>query len=173
MVMSLVAEKLKGEKRANAIGWILMGTPAASIIGSLAINYIASFGSWRLPFLSFIFPISILSLIFVKRGVPSSQSQRTLTGDADIFKGFTEALTTKSALACLIGTVFSAASIGGFFVYQASFFRQRFLVSMDFTSLMFIGNALYMALGTRIAGYFMKSMSSRLLWTLARANERI
>lgn len=167
MTMSLTAEHFQGEKRANAIGWIIMSLPVSSIIGSLAINYIASFGSWRLPFLAFILPINILSLIFVTRGVPSSQSQRTYSGDADIFKGFTETLTTKTALACLIGTVFSAASIGGFWVYHAAFFRQRYLVSTDFVSLMFIGNALCMAFGSRIAGRFMRSVESRRLWALA------
>ena len=167
MTMSLTAEHLQGEKRANAIGWIIMSMPVSSIIGSLAINYIASFGSWRLPFLAFILPINILSLILVTRGVPPSQSQRTYPGDTDIFKGFTETLTTKSALACLIGTVFSAASIGGFLVYQASFFRQRYLVSTDFASVMFIGNALCMAFGSRIAGRFMRSVESRRLWALA------
>jgi len=165
--MSLTAEYLQNEDRASAIGWIILSMPASSIIGSLAINFIAGFGSWRLPFLAFILPLNILSLIFVIIGVPSSQSQRSISGNNGIFKGFTEIFTTKSALACLIGTVFSAASIGGFLVYQASFFRQRYLVSMDFASLMFIGSALCMALGSRIAGRFMRSIASRWLWALA------
>ena len=167
MTMSLTAEYLQNEDRASAIGWIILSMPASSIIGSLAINFIAGFGSWRLPFLAFILPLNILSLIFVIIGVPSSQSQRSISGNNGIFKGFTEIFTTKSALACLIGTVFSAASIGGFLVYQASFFRQRYLVSMDFASLMFIGSALCMALGSRIAGRFMRSIASRWLWALA------
>jgi len=105
--------------------------------------------------------------MFVTIGVPSSKRKRTVSGNNGIFKGFTEIFTKKSAIACLIGTVFSAASIGGFLVYQVSFFRQRFLVSMDFASLMFIGNALCMALGSRIAGRFMGSVGSRRLWALA------
>jgi predicted MFS family arabinose efflux permease len=154
MTMSLTAENLEKEKRASAVGWIIMSIPVSSIVGSLAINYIVNIGSWRLPFLAFILPINILSLLFVALGVPTTQSHGTLAGDINIFEGLTETLTTRSAIACLIGTVFSAASIGGFLVYQASFFRQRYLVSMNFASLMFIGNALCMAFGTRIAGRF-------------------
>lgn len=167
MTMSLTAENLEKEKRASAVGWIIMSIPVSSIVGSLAINYIVNIGSWRLPFLAFILPINILSLLFVALGVPTTQSHGTLSGDINIFEGLTETLTTRSAIACLIGTVFSAASIGGFLVYQASFFRQRYLVSMNFTSLMFIGNALCMAFGSRIAGRFMRSFESRRLWALA------
>lgn len=167
MTMSLTAEHLQREKRGRAIGWIIMSMPLSSITGSLAINYIAGFSGWRLPFLVFILPINILGILLVAKGVPSSKLQRTHFEKKDVFKGFTEVLTTKSALACLAGTVFSAASIGGFLVYQASFFRQRYLMSMDFASLMFIGNALFMAMGSQIAGYFMKHVESRFLWALA------
>jgi predicted MFS family arabinose efflux permease len=167
MTMSLTAEHLQSENRAGAIGWIIMSEPVSAIIGSLAINYLAGFGSWRLPFLTFILPINILSLIFVSMGIPSSQSKRTLSSYADMFKGFIETLTTRSALACLIGSIFSAASIGGFLVYQASFFRQRYLVSTGFASLMFIGNALCLAFGSRVAGRFIGKVGSRLLWAIA------
>jgi predicted MFS family arabinose efflux permease len=143
-----------------------MSMPLSSIIGSLAINYISGIGTWRLPFLVFVLPINILSLLFVALSVPYSQSQRT-RGNTDLFGGFKETLTNRSALACLLGTIFSAMSIGGFLVYQASFFRQRYLVSMDFASLMFIGNALCMASGTRIAGQLMRRVGNRRLWTLA------
>jgi len=167
MTMSITAERLQSEDRATAIGWLIMAMPVSSIIGSLAINYITNFGGWRLPFLAFVFPINVLSLIFVMVGVPSSRSRSALSGDADIFKGFAETLSNRSALACLIGAVFSAMSIGGFLVYQASFFRQRYQVSMDFASLMFIGNALFMAFGSRFAGRYMRSVGSRRLWTIA------
>ncbi len=167
MTMSITAERLRSEERATAIGWLIMAMPVSSIIGSLAINYITNFGGWRLPFLAFVLPINVLSLIFVMVGVPSSRSRSALSGDADIFKGFAETLRNRSALACLIGAVFSAMSIGGFLVYQASFFRQRYQVSMGFASLMFIGNALFMAFGSRVAGRYMGSVGSRRLWTIA------
>ena len=166
MTMSLTAEHTQDEKRESAIGWIIMSMPVASIIGSLAINYIAGFGSWRLPFLAFILPINILSLIFVAVAVPSLRSHST-SSNADLFKGFKETLYNHSALACLIGSVFSAMAIGGFLVYQASFFRQRYLVSMDFVSLIFIGNALFMAFGSRISGRLMRRVGNQRLWALA------
>lgn len=167
MTMSLTAEHTQDEKRESAIGWIIMSMPVASIIGSLAINYIAGYGNWRLPFLAFILPINVLSLIFVAMAVPSSQVHSTPSSNADLFKGFKETLSNRSALACLIGTVFSSMAIGGFLVYQASFFRQRYLVSTDVTSLIFIGNAIFMAFGSRISGRLMRRFGNQRLWTLA------
>jgi predicted MFS family arabinose efflux permease len=167
MTMSLTAEHTQDEKRESAIGWIIMSMPVASIIGSIAINYIAGFGSWRLPFLAFILPINVLSLIFVAMAVPSSQGQNTPSSKVDIFKGFKETLSNRSALACLFGSVFSAMCIGGFLVYQASFFRQRYLVSTDFTSLIFIGNAIFMAFGSQFSGRLMRRVGNQQLWTLA------
>jgi predicted MFS family arabinose efflux permease len=167
MTMSLTAEHTQDEKRESAIGWIIMAMPVSSIIGSLAINYIAGFGNWRLPFLAFILPINVLSLIFVTIAVPSLQVHSTPSSKADLFKGFKETLSNRSALACLIGTVFSSMAIGGFLVYQASFFRQRYLVSTDVTSLIFIGNAIFMAFGSRISGRLMRRFGNQRLWTLA------
>jgi predicted MFS family arabinose efflux permease len=165
MVMAIAAQHHQQERRASAIGWIIMSWPASSIFISLTIN-LANFGSWRQPFLAILLPINVLSLLFVTIGVPMVQKSVRSKG-VSIFKGFSETIADRSAIACLIGTVLSAMSIGGFVVYHVSFFRQTYQVSLDFASLMFIGNWLCMAIGIRIAGQFMRRVGSRRLWALA------
>jgi predicted MFS family arabinose efflux permease len=171
MTMSITAEHLQREERANAIGWIIISIPASSIFISLAIN-LANFSSWRLPFLAILLPINVLSLLFVTIGVPALQKSAQLK-DVNIFQGFTETIADKSAIACLIGAVFSPMSIVGFLVYHASFFRQTYQVSMGFVSLMFIGNWLCMAIGSRIAGHLMRRVGCRRLWALAMTTSGI
>jgi len=166
MTMSIAAEYLQKEERANAVGWIILSVPISSIFISLAINFVTTFGNWRLPFLAILLPINVLCLLFVTMGVPALQIS-IQSKEVDISKGFTEILAYRSAIACLIGTVISAMSIGGFVVYQASFFRQTYQVSTDFTSLMYIGNYLCMAIGIRIARHLMRRFGSRRLWALA------
>ncbi len=166
MTMAIPADHLSREERADAIGWIIISQPASAIFASITINYLASVGNWRLPFLAILLPINVLSLLFVTLGVPASP-KRGQSKAVHVFAGFTETMADRSALACLIGSVFSPMSLGGFLVYLASFFRQTYQVSIDFTSLLFIGNYLCMAIGTRIAGPIMRRLGSRRLWALA------
>ena len=163
MVMSITAQQLQRAERATAVSWITMAWPASSIFISVAVNYLANFGDWRLPFLTVLLPINIVALLFVIVGVPGLQ-QKSPSQAGDMFKGFTEIFIDRSAIACLIGTVFSALSIGGFVVYQAAFFRQQYQVSMDFVSLLFTGVYLCMGIGIQIAGQLMRRVGSHLVW---------
>ena len=167
MTLSITAENLQGQKRANAIGWLIISTSAANIIGNLAINHLAGLSDWRLPFLAFLLPINLLSLVLVSTGIPKKIDDYKDSGKTRILEGYKKIYGSRSSIACLIGTIFSSSSIGGFLVYQASFFRQRHLISVDLAALMLVGNAICVALGSRTAGRLMKRFESRLLWTIA------
>jgi len=90
MTLSITAEHLQGQKRANAIGWLIISTSVANIIGNLAVNHLAGLSDWRLPFLAFLLPINLLSLVLVSMGIPKKIDENKDSGKTRILDGYKE-----------------------------------------------------------------------------------
>jgi predicted MFS family arabinose efflux permease len=153
MVPTLIGELLPLEKRTGAIGWTMSSVALLYLFGTLFTNFIAGLGGWRLAFLGFVLPIALLGLLLVIRGLPStSRNHLPTTSIGSYLDGFKVVLSNKSASACLVGTALSTATWFSLVLYFASFFRQRFLVSIDFVSVITIGTSLSVVLGNIICG---------------------
>lgn len=156
MVTTLIGELLPVEKRTGAIGWTLAGASLIYLIGTLITNFIAGLGGWRMAFLGFVLPIALLGLLLAIKGLkglpPTSSSHLTTTSIGSYLEGFKAVISNRSAAACLVGTALSTATWFSFLIYYASFFRQRFLVSIDFVSVIAIGSSLSYTLVSIICG---------------------
>jgi predicted MFS family arabinose efflux permease len=164
--MSITAYHLQGEARAKAVGWIVISLPTSAIVTSLIANFLTSLGSWQLPFLIVLLPINILSVFLVTLYVPSA-AQQSQSINESMFRGFTEILTDRSAIACLIGTVCSALSIGGFMAFHVAFFRQFYQMSLDVASYIVMSNWLVMGIGSWSSRHLVRRLGSRKLWAFA------
>jgi len=71
MTFTLVATHFPLGQRASKIGWILASPALGSIFGIFIINFMAESGGWRLAFLGFVFPVSLLSFAVAATGIPS------------------------------------------------------------------------------------------------------
>ncbi len=106
-----------------------------------------------MAFLGFVLPIALLGLLLTIRGLPSTYSSHLPnTSMGSYLEGFKAVISNRSASACLVGTVLSTATWFSFVIYFASFFRQRFLVSIDFVSVIIIGTSLSSVLGSIVCG---------------------
>jgi len=153
MVTTLIGELLPLEKRTGAIGWTMSSVALIYLIGTLITNFIAGLGGWRMAFLGFVLPIALLGLLLAIKGLPStSSSHLPMTSMGSYLDGFKVVISNRSASACLVGTALSTATWFSFVIYVASFFRQRFLVSIDFVSAITIGTSLSYVLGSIICG---------------------
>lgn len=166
MTISLTAEHLPREKRASAIGWIISGMALSYVLGSLAINYISATGGWRLPYLIFILPVTLISFIFVALSVPSPTGSRLGGKGGELLDGFKNVFSNRSALACLVGLMFQTSAFNSIGTYSASYFRQNFGVSTTFASLFFMSGAICYALGSQVAGKLINRTGSKKLWIL-------
>jgi predicted MFS family arabinose efflux permease len=164
MTISLTAEPLPREKRASAIGWIISGMALSYVLGSLGINYISAMGGWRLPYLIFIFPVTLISFILVVFSVPSPAGSRLGDKGGEVLDGFKKVFSNRSALACLVGLMFQTSAFNSIGTYSASYFRQSFGVSTTFASLFFMSGAICYALGSQVAGKLMNRLGSKKLW---------
>jgi len=153
MISTIVAELYELKKRATIIGYTMASGALSFVIGSPIIIYIADLGGWRLPFLYFILPTTLLSAGLSIKGLPSStQSLKSFSYNKSFLESFREILVKRSAMACLFGTALAAACWQAIVFYSVSFLRQSFLLSSDFTSLFIVFGALSYTIGSLVSG---------------------
>lgn len=155
MLFSLVGEHFPLEKRANAIGWIITGVALSSMIGTPIIGFIVSleFGDWRLAFLGYVLPVSLLGLAMAAKGVRSpSQRPHPKMIKGKYLEGFKGVFANHSAIACLVGAALSIAGFQAIVFYGISFFRQRFQLTIGFVAIIFPVFALCYVLGNQVSG---------------------
>jgi len=155
MTVALVAEHFPLEKRTSAIGWLEVGVALSYAIGAPVIGFIAGPGGWRWAFLGFVLPICLVSLLTVSKGLPYISHDRQLTMTKENYwKGFRRFFSNRSATACVVGTAFFNAGYQVILLYSSSFLRERFLVSTDLVSIIFLGASLSYILGSLVCGWF-------------------
>lgn len=152
MTMALVGEHLPVERRSSAIGWIIASTPMLSVITGLIISYITSKG-WRLAYLWYVLPISLLSLVISVFGIPSSKHNPTIEESRGSYlEGFKKVFSNGSAISCLIGTTLAMAAWTGIVSYGISFFRQKFSMPTEWAGIIWSGMALCFTIGSLLSG---------------------
>ncbi len=167
MAITLVGKHLPLERRGNAVGWIIAAGSLSYVIGAPVISFIANIGGWRLSLLGLVIPVSLVGLFLALIGLPSTSRKQQLTINKSTYlRSFKGVLLNISATACLVGNVLRTASFVAVVLYGISFFRQRFLVSTDFASIIIIGAALCYTLGSLVAGRLVNRFGRKSLTVL-------
>lgn len=147
MSNALIGDNLPEEKRPGAIGWFQAGTSIAYLVLSPAVGIVSGMGGWRMAFLVLLLPIALLSLIASYLGIPSQEASTRIVEKVSPLMGFREVISNRSALWCLLGTVLAAASWMGSLAYMMSYYRQSFLLSTLYASILLSGLALSKTFG--------------------------
>jgi len=154
MVYTLVGVYFPLEKRARAFGWLLIGA-ALSFISAPVMGAIAGLRGWRWAFLGFILPSTLLSLVLVIKGMPSSsQWSHSALDRRNYWEGFIEVFSNRSATACLMGSVLAMIAWQAIALYSIAFFRESYQVSLQFASLIITGTALSYLFGSQVSSLF-------------------
>jgi len=154
MVATLIGELLPVERRTSVLGYSVAAMAIFYVGGSLLSSYIAALAGWRWVFIGMVFPVSALSLLLVIRGIPSIESTSMGSSTKDIMAGFKDILSNRSAIACVIGTTLGVSTWNFYLTFGASFWRQRYQLSVGFVSAAFILTALGYIAGSLLTGRF-------------------
>jgi len=155
MAITLIGDYLPLDKRTNAIGWIVASGALSYIVGAPVISFIAGFGGWRLVLLGFVLPISLAGLLLAFFGLPSeSRNHQPAESKGALLRSFEGVLSNRSATACLAGNILRSIAFMVVLLYGISFFREHFLVSTGFASIVMLGAALSYTLGSLICSRF-------------------
>jgi DHA1 family inner membrane transport protein len=132
MIFTMIGEFLPLQKKAKAVSYIVAVTTLAILVGTPVIGFITNVGGWRLNFLWFVLPVSAAGLVLAFLTLPSKSHEKPLAAAKGAYlSSFKQVLLNKSAAACLVGVILSAAS--GVGLFAIAFYRQQFLMSRDFT----------------------------------------
>jgi len=153
MTVALIGDNLSVKKRTNAVGLVIAASALSYLIGAPVTALIAGVGGWRLPLIGFVIPILLISLLLAFFGLPSASNSRKPTVEGKTYlRSFRDVLSNRSATACLVGDALRSAAFVAALIFGTSFFRQRFLVSTDFASIVILGAASCYAFGSLVSG---------------------
>jgi len=165
MSFALVGEYLALNKRGKATGWIVAGGPIGGILANLvaSIFFKEMWASWRPFLLWFALPISLVALVSVYFGVPSSSRRFTRrTGIEAYFSSFKQVFLKKSAAGCLIGNMIRQAGFA-WGVFSITFFRTHFGISLELGTLISLGGAVVFTLAILIGGQLVNRIGRKRL----------
>ncbi len=145
IISTLIGEHFSVNERSSAIGSVNGLRAFTYLVSAPIIGYIAGGYGWRMAFLFFLCPISIISLLVAAKGIPSVGYDDDEKGQ--YMEGFKTIFSNRSAVSCLLGSIFAQAAWLGILTYSASFFRQRFMIGVNWASLLL----------STVAGCFMVS----------------
>lgn len=148
MTMALVGTYIPREDRPRAVGWLIAGNSLSYLIGAPLIAILAGLGSWRTAFLLWVTPVALLGIGSVMISLPSENEEMRGASNVNYAASFKAVLMNRSAIACLLGVALIMASYQAILVYSASFYRQQFLVSRSYASMLVIGGALFFTVGS-------------------------
>jgi DHA1 family inner membrane transport protein len=162
MTNTLIAKHLPLQKRTRVFGLLIAAGSFSYVIGFILIRFVSDIGGWRLSFLAYALPFSLLSLLFSFIGLPSeSGSSQTSSSTGSLLEGYKGVLSSRSADACLMCNALSGAVWSGFTAYGASFYRQQFLVSKGAVIYILIGAAMSYTLGALICSRFVNKFGRK------------
>jgi predicted MFS family arabinose efflux permease len=151
MAYSLIGDFLPLQKRGRAIGWLVACSTLPYVIGAPLIGLIANNGSWRPVTIWVALPFALVSLVLVFFAIPKGSIEHRHTTREPFFAGWKQILKNRSAIACLLVTIFFIFeySIG---FYTVSFFRSQFSISVGTASIIILINNGLFALGCIAVG---------------------
>jgi len=154
MAFALIGKHVSLEKRANATGYYIAGNASSFVIGGPALSYLTRFGGWRSAFLYYMLPIAVLGTVLSWLGVPSEKTQVTNRNVGSYFEGLRSLLSNRSVLACLLGGLLAKSTWQGVISYGISFYRDKFMLSRYWASLVLSGIALVFIVAVLGSGWF-------------------
>jgi predicted MFS family arabinose efflux permease len=165
--MALIARHVPQERRASAVGWTIAAAASAYLVGAPSFAIIAGIGGWRLGFLGFVLPFSLLSLVVSYLVLPSEGRDGGGESSGSVVEALKALGTNLSASGCMLATGLVMATWSVHLVYSSSFVRQTFGVSRGFVSLStIVGASCYIA-GSVTSGRLVNRFGRRRVALLA------
>ena len=149
MTNALIGDNVAAEKQASAIAWTVAAGSLAILIGAPIMGFLSSFGGWRIALLIFIIPVSLIALLIMGVSAPSAKTSSKASDTSNTYaKSFTQIVSNRSAIGCLIGNVFRVAVASALLFYGTAFMIERFNLSIGSASIITLLIALFATLGS-------------------------
>lgn len=152
MNQTLIGEHYPLSKRSEVLSLLAVGATFSGIIGAPVISWISGFGGWKGPFVYYSLPCALVGFFMVYFFIPSNPKKELTAGQGGLLSGMKGILKNRSAAAMLTSSFLTMAAWQAMFLYASSFYREEFLVSTDFASLLVLGGNVMMAASNYLSG---------------------
>jgi predicted MFS family arabinose efflux permease len=150
---AIIGEFFDLDNRAKAISYMLMSfTLVSALVSSPVINKLAVWGGWRLSFLGYALPVTIIGLLFAYFGIPRSKIEPEEDEKQPFIEVFKEILSDRSTLVCIFCAALGTASFTSVGTYGVSSFVERFDMSPGWRAPMWSIMTFTGALGSYLSG---------------------
>jgi predicted MFS family arabinose efflux permease len=147
MSQALIGQLFSVAERPKILAYVIAVGALSFTIGTPLINIL---GDWRIAFLLYMLPLTLVSLIFAFIGIPSTNRETRI--HTRFWQGF-HVVQNKSAVVCLIANgLFVILYVGVIQFYSISFYREHFLVDQALLSLIVTGVTLVFVTSSVMGG---------------------
>ena len=151
VVLALIGDFLPSDRKGLAMGLAMGGAIVANLIVPQVTNIITDASGWRFVLLWFIFPLSMVCLLFGFFVLPSKPWSEQSTNKPQYSEAFKQILSNKSALACQFGSALASFSFLAP-VFAVSFYQLHFNESLSTGTLCYSIASAIGILGVILAG---------------------
>jgi predicted MFS family arabinose efflux permease len=144
---TMVGDFFPMNKKAKALGWLLATGSIATVISAPVTSMISTISGWKSVLITFMLPLSLVSLIMILIAIPSKPSEPQLSIQREPFlSGFRKVFANISATVCLTSSFLIAAFIGGG-TFGYAFLEETFNVSSNTRGILMLLVAAFLAVG--------------------------
>ena len=166
VVFALIGDFLPLEKKGMAVGLAMGGVFIANLVMPQVTSVITGAEGWRAVLLWFILPIAVASLLFGFFVLPSKPRLKQASNKPQYLDAFKQILSSKSALACQVGTMLANFS---FLVpvYAVSFYRLHFHESLSTGAIFYSAASAMGIVGVIVGGRLINRIGRKTLAVVA------
>lgn len=161
MVFSYIGEFYPGERRSQVVGTLTSLRSVSYLVMVQLIGLVFGKWSWREAFLFLVVPMTFFGIVLSLKVLPSVRSSETVS-EMNILEGYRGVLASKSALACILGNLMAGGAwVGGVVVYNVTFLREAFLLSLSDASKVMSGMVVGVLVGNYLGGLLAKRLGNK------------
>jgi DHA1 family inner membrane transport protein len=166
MIFIMIGDFLPLQKRGFAVGLVVASGGLVSLIMPQVTSVITNVAGWRAVLLWFIFPLSLVTLLFGFFLLPSKPRQEQTVNKPQYAMAFKQIFTNKSAISCLVGTALMWFSFV-IPVYGVTFYRLHFQESLGTAAIFYSIAAAMLILGGVVGGRLINRIGRKRLAVVA------
>jgi MFS family permease len=172
MMLTLVGEHLPLQQRGFAIGLVVAGASVSQILTPQVTSIVSNALGWRAVILLYILPVALVVLLFSFFVIPSKSRQERTSSKPEYLKAFKQILTSKSAIACVVGSALLYLSFDAP-VYAVTFYRLHFHESLSMGANFYSLASATLLLGSLVGGRLINRIGRKRLSVVAGAIQGI
>jgi predicted MFS family arabinose efflux permease len=156
MVTTFIGQFYLPEGRTEVMGRLISVRSIVSFLAPLITGYVLARSNWRIAYSLYSLSLTVISLILVFIAIPRDNGQQT--GNSNQLAGILAVFRNRSALAFLLAGALAITPFMAISVFNGSYLRQYFSLSVDIVSQLMSLTAISVTFGLLVSNRLVESL---------------